>query len=52
MRVLWYHCKCGYQTPVDTGMMIHLRWAKWWERLLRKHEFLYAKEQEGEEEKK
>lgn len=23
-KLLWYQCPCGYETPISTGMMIHL----------------------------
>lgn len=25
---LWFYCKCGFMTPIETGMMCHLSFYK------------------------
>jgi hypothetical protein len=36
---LWYYCKCGFETPISTGMMLHLTWL---ENQNPSHGFVYA----------
>lgn len=38
MNDLIYHCQCGYETPVCTGMMMHLSMYK------KGHRYDYAKQ--------
>jgi len=38
-KSLWYHCPCGYETPVCTGMMMHLSMYKG-----KMHRYDFAKE--------